>query len=178
MVLLGVLLYALLRRRDDSPDGELALLGGGETLLSRLGAAVSSSTWQLPAAGDPYREAIEAAEIAYAIPRNQLARQLDIESDHFNPDVIAGRRLSRSGAIGIGQFMPATAAERGLDPTDPFASIDAAAAYMRELYDKFGTWEAALAAYNWGQGNVARKGLSAAPAETRTYVATILEAVA
>lgn len=44
----------------------------------------------------------------------------------------------------------------------------------RHLYRQTGDWAQALAAYNWGIGNVRRKGLAAAPAETRNYYAGIL----
>lgn len=150
---------------------------------SSLGALVASAgahlvatvktLWTIPAAGYPYAEAIATAEQKYAIPENLLARQLDIESDHFNPDVVSGNRLSAAGAIGIAQFEPATAAELGVDPYDPFSSIDGAGRMMHRLYQKFGSWSAALAAYNWGEGNVARKGLAAAPAETVAYIQKI-----
>src|SRR6267378_1724908 len=79
-------------------------------LLDSLGAFVVK-LWNPPAAAAPYVGAIAAAEAKYGLPSNLLARQLDIESDHYAPDVIAGRRLSSAGAIGIGQFVPATAAE-------------------------------------------------------------------
>lgn len=134
-----------------------------------------SSTWTPPAAAQPYLEAISTAEARNGIPHNLLLRQLDIESNHFDQAVIDGRP-SPTGDIGIAQFQPATAAEQGVDPTDPFASIDAAARYDRQLFDQFGSWDAALAAYNWGQGNVQRKGLSAAPASTVAYYSTILAA--
>lgn len=135
-------------------------------------------SWTLPAAGEPYRIALSEAEDRYSIVRNLLARQLDIESDHFNPAVIDGTRRSRAGAIGIAQFMPATAVELKIDPTNPFASIDAAGKYMRQLYARFGDWRQALAAYNWGQGNQAkdlRDGIvgNEWPAETRSYVEKI-----
>jgi hypothetical protein len=136
----------------------------------------SSSTWSPPAAALLYLEAIAAAESRYGLPANLLARQLDIESAHFAADVIDGSRISATGDVGIAQFQPATAAELGVDPTDPFASIDAAARYDRQLFDQFGAWDAALAAYNWGQGNVQRKGISAAPASTVAYYSNILAA--
>lgn len=138
------------------------------------GGTPSSSTWSPPARAQPYLGAIAEAEARYGIPHNLQARQLDIESAHFAPDVIDGSRISPTGDIGIAQFQPATAAELGVDPTDPFASIDAAARYLRQLYDQFGSWDAALAAYNWGPGNVQRKGIGAAPASTVAYFSKIL----
>jgi soluble lytic murein transglycosylase-like protein len=163
---LGVALYLFSQPAAASID----VTGGAPTPLP------PSSSWSPPAAAQPYLEAIAAAESRYGVPANLLARQLDIESAHFAPDVIDGSRISPTGDVGIAQFQPATAAELGVDPTDPFASIDAAARYDRQLFDQFGAWDAALAAYNWGQGNVQRKGISAAPASTVAYYSNILAA--
>jgi transglycosylase-like protein with SLT domain len=140
------------------------------------GAAPTDLSWSPPAAAQPYLEAIAQAEARNGLPRNLLARQLDIESAHFDPNVIDGTKISATGDVGIAQFQPGTAAELGVDPADAFASIDAAARYDRQLYDQFGSWDAALAAYNWGQGNVQRKGVDAAPASTVAYFSKILAA--
>lgn len=126
--------------------------------------------WQPPAA---YAATIAQAEQRHAIPQNMLARLLYQEC-RWREDIISGRLRSPAGAIGIAQFMPATARELGIDPLDPVQAIDAAGRYLASLYRKFGTWTQALAAYNWGQGNVQRKGLGAAPAETRAYYSEIL----
>lgn len=135
--------------------------------------ASSGGNWQPPDAAQPYLVAIDQAEKQYGLPHNLEARQLYQES-RFRPEVIDGTVRGAAGEIGIAQLMPGTAAELGVDPTDPYASIDAAARYMRQLYDRFGSWAAALAAYNWGQGNVANKGLDAAPASTVAYYSGIL----
>ena len=104
--------------------------------------------------------------------------------------------LSPKGARGIWQLMPATAARYGLtvEPlndhrTHPEHSTRAAARYLRDLYQQFGDWKLALAAYNWGEGKVqrvihktglrdfdeiARRGLL--PLETRNYVPAVLAA--
>jgi soluble lytic murein transglycosylase-like protein len=156
-----------------APGAVAGAFGVGEDLAVALGRTIGK-LWSPPAAAAPYVSAIAQAESKYGLPANLLARQLDIESNHFDPQVIDGTVKSRAGAIGIAQFMPATAAERSLDPTNPWRSIDQAAADVRAMYDKFGSWAAALAAYNWGQGNVSRKGLGSAPLETREYIAAIL----
>lgn len=178
---LGFALYALARRAADpasTGDADLARSaeGAASGLVEALGRTVTT-LWSAPAAAAPWREAIAQAEQRYGIPQDLLLRQLDIESDHFDPDVVYGRRTSSAGAIGIAQFEPPTAAQYGVDPFDPMSSIDGAARYMRDLFRQFGAWGAALAAYNWGPGHVARQGADAAPKETRNYVAAILSAV-
>jgi membrane-bound lytic murein transglycosylase D len=70
---------------------------------------------------------------------------------------------SRAGAKGLWQFMYTTGKLYGLqsnsmvdDRFDPYKSTDAAARHLKDLYDIYGTWELALAAYNSGPGNVNR----------------------
>ncbi len=121
-----------------------------------------------------YAAAIAATERAYGIPADLLARQLYQES-HYRADIISGQKRSPAGAAGIAQFMPGTAGDYGVNPLDPLASIDAAGRYMRDLYRRFESWSDALAAYNWGMGNVAKwkAGERAMPSETVKYVAQI-----
>ena len=103
----------------------------------------------------------------------------------FNPQAVSSAR-----AAGMWQFMPATGASFDLkqnlfrdDRRDVLASTRAALDYLEQLHRRFGDWHLALAAYNWGQGNVnraitrnQRAGLPAGyadltmPAETRHYV--------
>lgn len=148
------------------------------TARPTLGVAAGNvpTVWTWPARAEPYRETIVRAADAQAIPADLLARVLQQESA-YRPDVIDGRTRSTAGALGIAQFMPATARQFGIDPTDPAQAIPAAATYLRQLFDRFGSWTLALAAYNWGQGNVARRGIDAAPVETRAYVADVLRDV-
>lgn len=120
----------------------------------------------------PYADAINAAQNQYGIPDNILAKLLNTESS-FSPAVISGQKRSSTGAVGIAQFMPATANDLGVNPLDPVASIDAAGSYLSTLFAKFGDWPTALAAYNWGMGNVEKKGLKNAPPETVNYVKKI-----
>lgn len=111
--------------------------------------------WKWPAEAEPYRKLIAAASGKHSVPQNLLARLLWTES-RFRPDIIDGRVRSSAGALGIAQFMPATAAAFKIDPLDPRQAIDAAAQYLRQLKNRFGTWRYALIAYNWGQGNLAK----------------------
>ncbi len=71
--------------------------------------------------------------------------------------------LSSSRAAGIWQFMPGTGKDYGLKQNfwfdsrrDVIAATDGALTYLQKLYAQFGDWQLALAAYNWGEGNVAR----------------------
>ncbi len=149
-----------------------AITGEAQQLYEGIVAAVTPGPWTPPASAAPYVDAIYAAEDRYGITRNLLARLLYQES-HYRADIISGRTRSSAGALGIAQFMPATAADLGIDPLDPAQAIDAAGRYLSQLYRATGDWRLALAAYNWGLGNVQRKGMAAAPAETVAYVSGI-----
>jgi membrane-bound lytic murein transglycosylase D len=103
----------------------------------------------------------------------------------FNPEAVSSAR-----AAGMWQFMPATGKSFDLQQNafrderrDVLASTEAALDYLQQLHDRFGDWHLALAAYNWGQGNVnraitrnTRAGLPASytdlkmPLETQDYV--------
>lgn len=107
----------------------------------------------------------------------------------FNPEA-----FSRAKASGMWQFMPATGKHFQLSQNvfrderrDVIQSTDAALDYLQRLYKMFGNWELALAAYNWGEGNVSKaikrnqakrlptdyKSLKM-PDETRNYVPKLL----
>ena len=88
--------------------------------------------------------------------------------------------LSTAGAIGIAQFMPETAAGVGVNPYDPFESIEAAAALIAGYVDAYqgryaDPYSAALAAYNAGPFAVARYRGVPPYAETREYIALIFD---
>lgn len=133
-------------------------------------ARTTLGLWRAPA---KYAGMIAAAEAANGIPATMLERLLWQEC-RYREDIITGRVRSPVGAVGIAQFMPATAREMGIDPLNVPQAIDGAGRYLARLYRMFGNWSEALAAYNWGMGNVQRKGLGAAPAETRSYYQSIL----
>lgn len=119
-----------------------------------------------------YMAHLSALEQQYGLPRGILAAQQQTESN-FNPAAV-----SPAGAQGIAQFMPATAKQYGIDPLDPMQASDGEARMMADLSRKYGgDMKSALAAYNWGQGNVDRKGLTNAPPETQNYVAKVTGAL-
>lgn len=84
--------------------------------------------------------------------------------------------VSPKGAQGPWQFMPKTAQGYGLtNPNDPAASTDAWGKMMADMLKQTGGNPAhALAAYNWGIGNLQKHGYDAAPAETRDYISKIM----
>jgi Transglycosylase SLT domain/D-alanyl-D-alanine carboxypeptidase len=117
----------------------------------------------------PYWAPLLRSASRWNVSPGLLAAQLEAESG-FNP-----RAVSPAGALGIAQFMPATARSYGLrDPFDPVASIDAQAHLMSDLLRRFHSVPLALAAYNAGSGAVAACGCVPSYPETRAYVARIL----
>ena len=84
------------------------------------------------------------------IPADGLIALLARESA-WDPNAV-----SPAGAQGLAQFMPATAAEWEVDPFSPISAVSGAARYLKWLRSQTTNWAAALAAYNWGIGNVSR----------------------
>ena len=121
----------------------------------------------------PYIADVYDAEDSNEIPRG-LLKKLIFQESRFREDIISGNTKSSKGATGIAQFMPSTAEELGVDPTDPKQAIPAAGKYLSSLKKQTGSWEGAVAAYNWGPGNVARKGIENAPQETQDYLVAVL----
>ena len=118
---------------------------------------------------------IEAAARAHDLPVEFFARVIWQES-RFQPGAVGPRTRSGENAQGIAQFMPKTAAQRGLlDPFDPVQALPKSAEFLRELRDQFGNLGLAAAAYNAGPARVRAwlAGTRALPAETRNYVAAI-----
>jgi hypothetical protein len=89
-----------------------------------------------------YGSDIAAASSRWGVPAQVLSWQLNQESG-MNPAAYN----PASGSTGIAQFLPSTAAQFGIDPTDPAASINAAAQYDAQLYGQTGSWTGALQRY-------------------------------
>ena len=78
------------------------------------------------------------------------------------------------GATGLAQLRPETAEHLGVDINDAEENLEGGARYLRMMYDKFGTWELALAAYNAGPAAVEEHDGIPPFAETESYVKAIL----
>lgn len=142
----------------------------GDAIAAKVADVYYSLSPDSRANEEKFASAIAAAESHNGIPAGLLHRQLFQES-HFRSDIISGEKLSPAGAVGIAQIVPRF--HPSVDPTDPWASIDYAAAFMKRLHARFGSWSLALAAYNAGEGNVAKYGGVPPFPETERYVAAI-----
>lgn len=117
--------------------------------------------------GAQYYATIEAIGRAAGLPENMLSR-LAYQESRFNPNA----KNAGSGAIGMFQIVPRW--HPNAQPLDWRAAAAYAADYLAKLKKQFGTWSKALAAYNWGPGNIAKNGLNNLPAETRNYYQQIM----
>lgn len=136
-----------------------------------------------------YMPIFEQALDKYGMPME--LKYLPIIESALNPTAV-----SRAGATGLWQFMLDTAKGMGLEINslvdqrrDPYLSSDAAARYLKQLYNSYGDWSLAIAAYNCGPGNV-NKALRRAgggkkdfweiypflPRETRDYIPAFIAA--
>lgn len=114
-------------------------------------------------------KAISSSE-AHHVPPSVFVALIEAESG-FNP-----KAVSPKGAIGLTQLMPATAKALGVDPHDPEQNLIGGARYLRQQYERFGTWPLALAAYNAGPTRVAKLGRIPNIPETKAFVARVMKA--
>lgn len=104
-------------------------------------------------------------EQEYGLPAGLLQAVMMAESSG-NP-----KAVSEAGAQGLFQFMPATAKEYGIDPFDPEQATRGAAMKFRDLHKRYRSDLPMMpAAYNYGDGNLARSGFDNIPEETSNYI--------
>jgi soluble lytic murein transglycosylase-like protein len=135
-------------------------------------SAAASSFAALPRYDGRYRgqylPIAKSAAQRHAVPEDLFLRLVQQESN-WQPHA-----RSHKGAIGLAQLMPGTAQLLRVDPNDPRQNLDGGARYLRMMYDKFGSWRLALAAYNAGPGAVEQHGGIPPFRETQNYVRAIL----
>jgi hypothetical protein len=152
----------------------LLLLSGPAFVASPSAVGLApAATIERPSVRDSYGDHIADAARRFALPTAWIRAVLNVESNGDR------RATSPKGAMGLMQIMPETWTELrvrhglGADPYDPHDNIMAGSAYIRFLYDRYGSpgW---IAAYNAGPGRYeASLNGRSLPAETRAYVATV-----
>jgi soluble lytic murein transglycosylase-like protein len=147
-----------------------------DNTLSRPQAPVVTITIESVAPVPPehaYDEFIREASIQYGVDKALIRSVMQTESAF---DALA---VSRAGALGLMQLMPAVAAEMGVeDPFDPRQNVMGGVKYLRRLLDRYrGNVRLALASYNAGASNVSQYGGVPPFPETQKYVKEVTRLV-
>ncbi|MDY8110936.1 lytic transglycosylase domain-containing protein [Fulvimarina sp. 2208YS6-2-32] len=112
--------------------------------------------------------ALRSAGLTVSDWRRVFRANIEIESA-YDPTA-----TSSVGALGLGQLMPETAADLGVDPADVVQNLDGSARYLLAMLNRFGDEELAVAAYNAGPEAVARHGGIPPFEETRNHVVRVM----
>ena len=121
-----------------------------------------TTTGPLPGSAE-LRAHATAIEKSLDLPPNFLTAVIERESQ-FDPNVKNGA----AGEVGVAQIIPKW--HPNANPSDPFAAIRYAGETLKAWLDKYGTPAEAIAAWNWGSGNLAQKGIDSAPTLTKEYI--------
>lgn len=144
---------------------------GTPTAIRRVlgtGTAAAAGATGRSAAPADLAGLFRAATQRYGLPPGLLQAIAKAESG-FNPGAV-----SRAGALGLMQIMPATARGLGVDPLDPAQAVDGAARLLSQNLQRFGSVDLAVAAYNAGPAAVAHYGGVPPYGETQAYVPRVL----
>jgi soluble lytic murein transglycosylase-like protein len=156
----GLLALMLLALAAESTRAEAS---GARPSQRRAARPMLNRACPVPAA---FRAAFVQAAATSGVPL-QLLIATAYQESRMNPEAQSG-----AGARGLLQLMPATARELRLIGDDPRANVLAGARYLRQMLDRFGNVELALAAYNAGPGAVERAGAAPTLATLR-YVKNV-----
>lgn len=145
--------------------------GEGTQDAATVSATASNETANSLAGGapTPFDAIIRNAASRFGVHEGLIKAVIKMESD-FNP-----RAVSHAGARGLMQLMPSTAAGLGVrNSFDPEQNIMAGTRFLRDMLNRYGgDLDSALAAYNWGPGNVDKSRGAFLPRETREYLARV-----
>lgn len=136
--------------------------------------------WTTAGDGHIWVAPLNVVEELNHFPTNLLAR-IAFQESSFRPGVISGAIPSSVGALGLMQLMPqffaSVRAPVPFQVPDTLSQMHEAAGLLKSLYARFGDWQEAVAAYNWGGGNVHHEYvehgsylLADMPAQTQDYV--------
>jgi transglycosylase-like protein with SLT domain len=166
-----------------SASDSLAVFGDEDTEPEDIRIAALSRP--APVSRADVLSAIEAAALRYAghpgLRRADLSVRDWLIHYRANIEVESAYRqdaVSSAGAIGLGQLMPATARDLGVDPRDPHQNLDGSARYLAMMLERFGDPHLALAAYNAGPDAVRQYGGIPPYRETQNHVARVMAVVA
>jgi hypothetical protein len=153
------------------PDIEPVSMGSSVSFDAQICATLPAPEGRVCEFGPLFNAAGAESEVD---PR-YLAAIAYVES-HYEDAVITCQRASPDdGALGLMQFLPDTARERGVDPCNAASAVFGAAKYLRQAHDEFGTWELAAAAYNAGFQAVRDAGRTIpSNDETTAYVPAVM----
>jgi len=172
-------------RISTSTNSRSALFKSQLSVLDNRAASQYSNSVNL----QPPRAIVPGTEDALALesnyrgefyqPARNAARQSGIPVDLFLRLVQResgwnANAKSHKGALGLAQLMPETARLLNVDPKDPHANLRGGARYLRMMYERFGDWRLALAAYNAGPEAVDKYNGIPPYDETQNYVRAIL----
>lgn len=167
----GVSRMAIFEKQKNLLEGRLSKQYSGSERL-RPKSETDEDDARLPAFRGSYKgeflEVAKAAARKHNIPEDLFLRLVQQESG-WNAGAV-----SPKGATGLAQLMPDTARLLRVDINDPIENLEGGARYLRMMYDKFGSWRLALAAYNAGPGAVEEHEGIPPYAETENYVKAIL----
>jgi soluble lytic murein transglycosylase-like protein len=166
-----------------SASDDLAIFGKLDAEPEDIQLAALSRPAPLPRAD--VLAAIEATALRYAghpgLRRADLSVRDWLTLYRANIEIESAYRqeaISSAGAIGLGQLMPATARDLGVNPRDPLQNLDGSANYLAMMLETFGDPRLALAAYNAGPDAVRQHGGIPPYRETRNHVARVMAVVA
>ena len=172
--MLASALPAIAQVMEVGPSG-VALISGPSVITAEGAQPIVSprpviQTSLAPPGARPHLQA--AGELSGLSPR--LLEAVAYVESRFREDAV-----SPKGALGMMQLMPTTASDLGVDPSDPAQNAQGGATYLRQMLAMFdNNLELALAAYNAGPSAVIRHGGVPPYAETRAYVAAVMEYLA